>query len=515
MYTEFYHLLERPFELAPDPRYLYLSAQHREALAHLTYGVQERKGFVQLTGEVGTGKTTMLDALAGGLDVTTKVARLSHTTIDELDLLRVLGREFGIEFPSDSKADMLARIGERLAAWTAEGENAVFIVDEAQNLSLAVLEEIRLLSNLRAGETPTLQIVLAGQPELREKLELSELRQLRQRIGIRYHLTPLSREEARDYVEHRLAVAGAGGRLFDRGALDAIYEYSQGVPRVINTACDRALLAGYADNVARIGRKLILEAVDAIEGREPEPAIVTAAIDTGHHRRPDRTRHVSWVLPVVLVVGVLVVAGGLFLSGGKWRQMVFGWTGVVGTVESPSDADRSFAGTAGAPDDRAGEPLALGEPYAGAMPADAESSSMPGDTAGELGQPPEQPRAPEGDLELAGPPQFPTAAPAPGAQADLGGKAAGPAVEVGPVGGPGGPYAVVVASSRNQDAARREAQSLKEHGIEAGIFPIELSESGLWFRVVVDGGYPTLEAARAAIDRLQASGYDGAWVWRR
>lgn len=273
MYTRFYNLTERPFELTPDLRYLYLSEKHREALSHLTYGVAERRGFVQLTGEVGTGKTTMLDALVHGLDATTKVARLSNTTIGRTDLLRALGWELGVEPLGRTKMEILRQIGGFLGRWTAGGRNAVFIVDEAQNLSLALLEEIRLLSNLRSMERCSLQIVLAGQPELRTKLELRELRQLRQRIGIRYHLVPLSRWEVGEYIAQRLAVAGARDLgIFDRGAVDAIHEYSVGVPRVINTTCDSALLAGYADGRRRIDRRMILETVETVESRQPETA---------------------------------------------------------------------------------------------------------------------------------------------------------------------------------------------------------------------------------------------------
>ena len=269
MYTGYYGLTERPFELSPDLRYLYLSEKHRDALAHLTYGVEERRGFVQLTGEVGTGKTTLLDALVQGLDATTKVAWLTNTTIGRTDLLRALAWELGIEDVGRTKMEIMRRISSQLVRWTADGRNAVFVIDEGQNLSNALLEEIRLLSNLRAMGRASLQIVLAGQPELRDALERRELRQLRQRIGIRYHLEPLSREETGRYIRHRLDVAGAGKReIFERSAIDAVHEYSGGVPRLVNVICDNALLSGYADELTWIGRRTIRETVEALDTRQ-------------------------------------------------------------------------------------------------------------------------------------------------------------------------------------------------------------------------------------------------------
>ncbi len=273
MYTAFYKLNERPFELTPDLRFLYLSPKHREALAHLTYGVAERKVFVQLTGEVGTGKTLMLDALVHGLDATTKVARIANTTISRMDLLRALAWELGLPGTGRTKMEMLKEVSDCLSQWAADGRNAVFVIDEAQNLEAPLLEEIRLLSNLRSLARSTLQIVLAGQPELRTKLEGADLRQLRQRIGIRYHLEPLSLDETGEYVRHRLRVAGAkDDRIFDASAVDAVYEYSQGIPRMVNIICDNSLLSGYADGKAWIGRRTVRETVESLETREPAHA---------------------------------------------------------------------------------------------------------------------------------------------------------------------------------------------------------------------------------------------------
>lgn len=270
MYAAFYQLNERPFELTPDLRFLYLSPKHREALAHLSYGVAERKVFVQLTGEVGTGKTLMLDALVHGLDATTRVARITNTTISKMDLLRALAWELGLSGGARTKMEMLKEVSDCLERWAADGRNAVFVIDEAQNLEPPVLEEIRLLSNLRSLDRSTLQIVLAGQPELRAKLEGPDLRQLRQRIGIRYHLEPLSLEETGEYIRHRLGVAGAkDDRIFDASAVEAVYEFSQGIPRMINIICDNSLLSGYADGKRWIGRRTVRETVEALGTREP------------------------------------------------------------------------------------------------------------------------------------------------------------------------------------------------------------------------------------------------------
>lgn len=273
MYTAFYRLSERPFELTPDLRFLYLSPKHKEALAHLTYGVAERKVFVQLTGEVGTGKTLMLDALVHGLDATTKVARVVNTTISRVDLMRALAWELGTDATGRTKMEILKGVSDSLAEWAAAGRNAVFVVDEAQNLEPSLLEEIRLLSNMTTLGRSSLQIVLAGQPELRAKLESPELRQLRQRIGIRYHLEPLSLDETGEYIRHRLRVAGAvDERIFDASAIEAVFDYSQGIPRTINILCDNALLAGYADGKPWIGKRTVRETAEALETREPARA---------------------------------------------------------------------------------------------------------------------------------------------------------------------------------------------------------------------------------------------------
>jgi len=209
-----------------------------------------------------------------GLDATTKVAWLTNTTIGRTDLLRALAWELGITEVGKTKMEIMRQVSAKLVEWTADGRNAVFVVDEGQNLNAGLLEEIRLLSNLRAMGRASLQIVLAGQPELKEILESHSLRQLRQRIGIRYHLEPLSREETGQYIRHRLEVAGVGSReIFERSAVDAVHEYSGGVPRLVNVICDNALLSGYADELTWIGRRTIRESVEALGTRQQTPVV--------------------------------------------------------------------------------------------------------------------------------------------------------------------------------------------------------------------------------------------------
>jgi general secretion pathway protein A len=247
MYHEYYGLVRSPFEMTPDPAFLFLGEVHREGLATLGYGVSARKGFVLLTGEVGTGKTTLLHALLSQLDRETLAAFLFNPRLDPLDFFRVLFDEYGIEEPCHTKAEYLLALNRFLIGRLERNLTTLLIVDEAQNLSPEMLEEIRLLSNLETPRSKLIQIMLVGQPELWEMLSRPELRQLRQRIVLRHELRPFSPEETSRYVEERLRLAGHTGKeIFKNSALKAIYEISQGVPRVINILCDGALLIGFA-----------------------------------------------------------------------------------------------------------------------------------------------------------------------------------------------------------------------------------------------------------------------------
>jgi general secretion pathway protein A len=277
MYKNFYKLTAKPFDVTPDPRFLFLSESHKEALANLLYGIQERKGFILLTGEVGTGKTTLLHTLLGRLEEDTRTAFIFNTRLGPRDFFRYMFEEFGIPSDQKTKSECLIALNRFLIDRLRKQKNTVLIVDEAQNLSPVILEEIRLLSNLETPTEKLIQIVLVGQPELGEKLSLPELRQLRQRISVRYHIRPLSREEARAYVIERLRIAGNPyDRIFDDGALDVVYRVSEGIPRLINLACDSALLTGFARGKKRINAELVKDAIADLE------------IDTIPRRAPGR-----------------------------------------------------------------------------------------------------------------------------------------------------------------------------------------------------------------------------------
>jgi general secretion pathway protein A len=270
MYTSFFGLAEKPFAITPDPRYLYLSERHAEALAHLLYGINESGGFIQLTGEVGTGKTTVVRTLLSRVPHHADVAVILNPRVTPVEFLLTICEELGLaiaERDRDSVKQMVDALNRRLLNAHAEGRRIIVLVDEAQNLSFDVLEQVRLLTNLETPTQKLLQIILIGQPELRELLDRTDLRQLAQRITGRYHLMPLSREETKGYVRHRLRVAGATGDIFTPGALLELHRLSQGIPRVINVACDRALLGGYTRETKKITASLVRRAAGEVYGR--------------------------------------------------------------------------------------------------------------------------------------------------------------------------------------------------------------------------------------------------------
>lgn len=260
MYLEHYGLLRPPFEMTPDPAFLYLGDAHQEGLATLVYGVRARKGFVMLTGEVGTGKTTLLHALLSQLDPGLASAFLFNPRLEPLDFFRVLFDEFGIDRPCRTKGEYLLALNEFLIERLRRDQAALLIVDEAQNLSAEMLEEIRLLSNLETATSKLLQIMLVGQPELEEKLRQPELRQLRQRIVLRFRLRPFQTPETAGYIEERLRLAGYTGKgLFRRSAIERLQAVSGGIPRLINVLCDGALLTGYSRGLATVDGSVIEE----------------------------------------------------------------------------------------------------------------------------------------------------------------------------------------------------------------------------------------------------------------
>lgn len=275
MYQEHFGLQFPPFSIAPDPHYLYMSGQHREALAHLLYGVQHEGGFVLLTGEVGTGKTTVCRCLLEQLPEKTDLAIVLNPKLTARELLGTVCQEFGIALADDNPSFkvLIDRLNRFLLDGYAQGHRAVLIIDEAQNLSGGVLEQLRLLTNLETNERKLLQIILIGQPELKEMLAQPRLRQLSQRITARYHLQPLAKKEVGPYVAHRLAVAGASARrirkLFADKVIAKLYGMSQGIPRIINLICDRALLGAYSQGLDRVDVKTLQQAAKEVLGDVP------------------------------------------------------------------------------------------------------------------------------------------------------------------------------------------------------------------------------------------------------
>lgn len=267
MYREFFGLKEKPFNITSDPNFLFLSRVHKEAFSHLLYGIRERKGFLEITGEIGAGKTTLCRALLGQLDRKTKTAFIFNSTLPELQLLQAILEDYGIIVNGRSKVSMLRQLNSFLIEELSKGNNVVLIIDEAQNLKPSILEEIRMLSNLETDKEKLFQIILVGQPELRNKLSSPNLKQLRQRIAVRFHITALEKDEIEKYIYHRLAVAGSTGLIkFCPEAIDCIYNFSGGIPRIINTICDKALLAAYVAETRDITLPIIENSIQEIEG---------------------------------------------------------------------------------------------------------------------------------------------------------------------------------------------------------------------------------------------------------
>jgi len=267
VYLGYFKLKEPPFDITPNPRFLFYSGKHREAFNHLLFGIRERKGFVQLTGEIGAGKTTLCRALLEQLGENFTTAVILNPTLDSDQLMKVIAMEFGLETKGLDRLETIATINDFLIRQMSERRETVLIIDDAQVLSDELLEQVRLLSNLETDDRKLLQIVLLGQPELRDRLNSPGLRQLRQRITVRYHLDPLRRAEVAQYVHHRLEVSGArGSPYFTWGAHWRIYSYSRGVPRLVNAVCDKALLAGFVEQSDRINHRLVGRAIRELEG---------------------------------------------------------------------------------------------------------------------------------------------------------------------------------------------------------------------------------------------------------
>lgn len=269
MYNDFYQLKENPFNITADPDFFYTSEHHQEAFSHLIYGITHRKGILVITGEIGTGKTTLCRTLLNQLDKSIKTALILNPSYSDLQLLQLILRDLGIQCKDKSKFSLISALNDFLIDETSRGNNVVLIIDESQNLGVKQLEQIRLLSNLETEKEKLLQIVLVGQPELMEKLKLTSLRQLNQRVAVRYHILPLDENEIKNYIKHRLKVAKGEnsnhkGLLFTNEAIKLIYENSKGTPRMVNILCDRALLAGFTANAHIIDHNIVHKCVQEV-----------------------------------------------------------------------------------------------------------------------------------------------------------------------------------------------------------------------------------------------------------
>jgi general secretion pathway protein A len=313
IYLTFYGLERDPFGVTPDPDFLFMTPGHRETLAQLLYAIQERKGFILVTAEVGMGKTTLLQSLRQELDSTTAVAYVSNSMLPFQGILEYMLEEFEIQKPGESHAQRLVTLQNFLLERHRAGQNTVLILDEAQNLYPQTLEQIRLLSNFETTKEKILQIVLVGQPELQSRLELPELRQLKQRIGMLCSIPPMTRGGTRSYIRTRLRLAGARDPgLFTEDALARIVDYAQGIPRVVNTVCDHCLLIGYADQTRRIDRDIVEQAIGYLEvGARPRVQRRARGRSGRARAKTSRMTPLHWGLlgtSAALVTGVVAAA---------------------------------------------------------------------------------------------------------------------------------------------------------------------------------------------------------------
>jgi general secretion pathway protein A len=349
MYAQFFGLKQEPFSIAPDPRYLFMSERHREALAHLLYGLAGGGGFVLLTGEIGAGKTTVCRCFLEQLPKRCNVAYIFNPKLTVTELLKSVCDEFHIPVPAREPGvatvkDFLDPINEYLLRTHAVGQNNVLIIDEAQNLSADVLEQLRLLTNLETSERKLLQIILIGQPELREMLARPELEQLAQRVIARFHLGALSEPETAQYIRHRMAIAGMNSPLpFDRPARERIHEWSRGVPRRINLLCDRALLGAYAEGKSRIDPTMIDKAAAEVFDKP-----VPHALSRWWQRLALPT---AWVWGLGLVMGAALFGiVSWALDAGPKRATAVASVGAAGPAPTlaPADPPAAVPGAAAA-----------------------------------------------------------------------------------------------------------------------------------------------------------------------
>ena len=272
MYCQYYGFKEKPFNVTSDPTFFFLSKRHKEAIACMSYGIKERKGIIVVTGEIGTGKTTMCRSLLAQLDKSIKTALVLNPYFSDVQLLEFIVQDFGITVKKRSRLHIINELNTFLVNESSLGNNAVIIIDEAQNLTCRQLEQVRLLSNLETNKEKLLQIVLVGQPELREKLNLYQLRQIKQRVMVDYHIEPLGKNELKEYIHHRMHIAyalqGEEKISFNEEAIARVFQFSQGIPRLVNLLCDRALLLGFIQEKDCISSTIINECVKDIQSTQ-------------------------------------------------------------------------------------------------------------------------------------------------------------------------------------------------------------------------------------------------------
>jgi type II secretory pathway predicted ATPase ExeA len=347
MYTQFYNFSERPFNLTPDPKFLYLTPFHREALAAMLYGINERKGFISITGEVGTGKTTLIYSFLKQSSEKVKTVFIFHSNITFEQLLENILLELGLPTLGGGKSAQLRLLNEYLIEILSRDENLAIIIDEAQNLSKEVLEELRMLSNLETPKSKLVQILLVGQPELEVKLDSEDLRQLKQRIGIRRHINPLNHEERVEYIDHRLNLVGSNtSRIFTSAAVSLICDYSKGTPRTINILCDNALLIGYGLSLKRLDADIIREVIEDMNPALSRIGFKSKSVQdevsqqkVPQQKVPQQTRHINPYtlddkkstifnkVPFALLLLLCLFVLG-FVGGGNFDRAIGAWRSI-------------------------------------------------------------------------------------------------------------------------------------------------------------------------------------------
>jgi type II secretory pathway predicted ATPase ExeA/phage tail protein X len=412
VYHKFYGLRESPFGLTPDPKFLFASEAHKEALAHIAYGIEERRGFVLVVGEVGTGKTTLIRHVLARLDPDVKSVFLFNSSLGFDELLEAVLHDLEVTHESRRRVDLIETLNEFLLRENAAGRRVVLIIDEAQHLSAAVLEHIRMLSNLETARSKLLQIVLVGQPELGLRLGQTNLRQLRQRIGLVAELRPLDRTDTTKYIRHRLTVAGCPGSIFTQLALRSVYRASGGIPRLINVICDKSLVLGYAADQKRIGRRIVRQVakdwiVFRAQGRTASEA-PSPRRAAERRFRPGR-RRAPWGRIAAVAIGSLLVTGLLVVRPGAQSELV----GLVARVPSVVSSIAGATSEATAPAPVVVKPMVAPGPAAVPSAAGATSEAMvPSPTAVEPSGAAAVPSKPE--VGASTPPDHPTvASPAP------------------------------------------------------------------------------------------------------